>query len=270
MGTALTEAQLRELGRLTKRLYLCFDSDAAGQEATLRGLELAVKHGFDVRVVALPPGQDPADAPDGFEDRLARAESYLVHRVRLELARASDRQEAWLRTRTVLEQAEDSPERHEALRIAGDALDLPRETMSGIAPARGARRPDNGTTPTRLLDAGARLERDVLAATLVHAELRAALAQLGSEHFELELHRRFRDALVAATLQEDDLVALRAELDAVAEREQIDERTGKELLLRLRERKLRRDLTDATTDLARATELQTQLAKVRHALDELV
>jgi DNA primase len=270
MGTALTEAQLRELGRLTKRLYLCFDSDAAGQEATLRGMELAVKHGFDVRVVALPPGQDPADAPDGFEDRLARAESYLVHRVRLELARASDRQEAWLRTRTVLEQAEDSPERHEALRIAGDALDLPRETMSGIAPARGARRPDNGTTPTRLLDAGARLERDVLAATLVHAELRAALAQLGSEHFELELHRRFRDALVAATLQEDDLVALRAELDAVAEREQIDERTGKELLLRLRERKLRRDLTDATTDLARATELQTQLAKVRHALDELV
>src|SRR5205807_6712488 len=38
MGTALTERQLRELGRLTKRLFLCFDSDAAGQEATLRGM----------------------------------------------------------------------------------------------------------------------------------------------------------------------------------------------------------------------------------------
>jgi hypothetical protein len=38
MGTALTEHQLRELGRLTKRLYLCFDADAAGQEATLRGM----------------------------------------------------------------------------------------------------------------------------------------------------------------------------------------------------------------------------------------
>src|SRR5581483_681525 len=45
MGTALTEAQLRELGRLTKRLFLCFDADAAGQEATLRGMELAVKQG---------------------------------------------------------------------------------------------------------------------------------------------------------------------------------------------------------------------------------
>ena len=36
MGTALTERQLRELGRLTKKVYLCFDADAAGQEATLR------------------------------------------------------------------------------------------------------------------------------------------------------------------------------------------------------------------------------------------
>ena len=37
MGTALTERQLEELGRITKKLYLCFDADAAGQEATLRG-----------------------------------------------------------------------------------------------------------------------------------------------------------------------------------------------------------------------------------------
>jgi DNA primase len=34
MGTALTEQQLKELQRLTRRLYLCFDSDAAGETAT--------------------------------------------------------------------------------------------------------------------------------------------------------------------------------------------------------------------------------------------
>src|SRR5205085_4476534 len=56
MGTALTERQLRELGRLTRRIYLCFDADAAGEEATLRGMELAAGQGFDVRVVPLPPG----------------------------------------------------------------------------------------------------------------------------------------------------------------------------------------------------------------------
>ena len=51
MGTALTAQQLRELNRLTKRLFLCFDSDAAGQEATLRGMELAVAQDFDVQIV---------------------------------------------------------------------------------------------------------------------------------------------------------------------------------------------------------------------------
>src|SRR5438034_4424598 len=67
MGTALTERQLKELGRLTRRLFLCFDADAAGEDATLRGMELALAQGFDVRVVTLPRGQDPADAPEGFE-----------------------------------------------------------------------------------------------------------------------------------------------------------------------------------------------------------
>ena len=75
MGTALTERQLKELQRLTRRIYLCFDSDAAGEDATLRGMELATSLGFDVRVVTLPPGQDPADAPAGFENRLAGASS---------------------------------------------------------------------------------------------------------------------------------------------------------------------------------------------------
>src|SRR5581483_7705789 len=58
MGTALTEAQLRELGRLAKRLFLAFDGDEAGEAATLRGMELAVARGFEVNVVALPPLPD--------------------------------------------------------------------------------------------------------------------------------------------------------------------------------------------------------------------
>ena len=41
MGTALTEDQLRMLKRLTRRIVLALDPDAAGQKATLRGLEMA-------------------------------------------------------------------------------------------------------------------------------------------------------------------------------------------------------------------------------------
>jgi DNA primase len=267
MGTALTERQLRELARLLsgKKLYLCFDADAAGQDATLRGMELAVGQGFDVKVVTLPHGQDPADAPEGFEDRLANAESYLLYRVRLELDRSADRQEGFVRAREILAKAEDSPERQEALRMLADRLDLPRETLSGLAPARGGATGASAEAP-RLLDAGERLERDALAACLAHASLVRGLAELTPEHFDVDVNRRFRASLVTGR-DDAELTALRAELDARASREAIDERTGAELLLRLRERKLKRDL--AAADLARTTELQAHLAKVRQALAEL-
>src|SRR5204862_4004308 len=107
MGTALTDRQLKELSRLTHKLWLCFDGDAAGEAATLRGMELAAAQGFDVRVVALPAGTDPADDPERFEERLAGAESYLVYRVRLEIERAPDRQEAFVRVRGALARCED-------------------------------------------------------------------------------------------------------------------------------------------------------------------
>ena len=265
MGTALTERQVRELGRLTRKIYLCFDADAAGQEATLRGMELAAAQGFDVKVVTLPRGQDPADAPEGFEDRLGGAESYLLYRIRLELERAADRQEAWIRVQEVLKRFEDSPQRQDALRLIADRLDLPRETLAGLAPTRGESDAGAPEAP-RLLDAGDRLERDALAACLAHPNLVRGLEELSPEYFDSELNRRFRAALIAGR-DDPELTALKAELDARAAREAIDERTGKELLLRLRERKLRRDLSSA--DLARTTELQAHLANVRQALAEL-
>src|SRR6476659_370804 len=135
MGTALTEAQLRELTRLTKRLFLCFDADAAGPDATVRGMELAVREGFTVRVVALPPGTDPADDPGAFQERLASPVSYPVHRVRLEHAHATDRESAWMAIRTFLNGLPDSTEHLEARRVAADLLDLPPETQSLLAPA---------------------------------------------------------------------------------------------------------------------------------------
>jgi DNA primase len=247
---------------LTKRLFLCFDADAAGQDATLRGMELAVGQGFDVRVVALPKGEDPADAPESFAGRLGSAESYLHYRVRITLERTDDRQEAFVRAREILAPVEDSPERQEALRLLADRLDLPRETLAGLAPARSGR-----ATP-RLLEAGLQRERDLLAAVVRNPSLVPELAALTPEHFDEPLHRRFRDVLVRDAPEDEELVALRAELGARADRDAIDERTGKELLLRIHERLLRRELQGA--DLVRATELQARLAKVHNALAELV
>jgi hypothetical protein len=228
-------------------------------------MELAAVQGFDVEIVTLPSQQDPADAPEGFEERLAGAESYLLYRVRLEIERSADRQEGWIRVQEVLKRFDDSPERQDALRLIADRLDLPRETLAGLAPARRAGGPAAVDAP-RLLDAGDRLERDALAACLAHSSLVRGLAELGAEYFDSEPTRRFRAMLVSGK-DDPELAPLKAELDARAAREAIDERTGRELLLRLRERKLKRDLSGA--DLARTTELQAHLVKVRQALAEL-
>ncbi len=82
MGTALTEPQLRQLQRYTRRLVLALDPDTAGVQATLRGVEVAretleqelapvfdprglvgyeTRLGAEIRVLQLPPGQDPDD-----------------------------------------------------------------------------------------------------------------------------------------------------------------------------------------------------------------
>lgn len=266
MGTALTERQLRELSRLASRLYLCFDADAAGEEATVRGMELAAAQGFDVRVVALPPGLDPAEAAERFEERLGRAESLVRYRVRLEIERAADRQEAFVRVREVLARFEDSPERQEAARLAADRLDLPKETQAGLAP-RVSRR--TGTISPRLLEAGERLERDALAGCVAHPRLVRMLAELGPEHFDSELHRRLHAELVRPQGPDPELAGLRAELDARAAAEGIDEETAEQLLLRLRERQLRRELAAATDDPKRVKALQGKIAKIREAVSEL-
>jgi DNA primase len=265
MGTALTERQLKELGRLTKRVWLCFDGDAAGEAATLRGMELAAAQGLDVRVVALPSGFDPADLAEGFDQRLARAESYLGYRVRLEIERAADRQEAFVRVRDVLSRFDDSPERQDAIRFAADKLDLPKETQAGLAPRLGAS--TTGTVSPRLLDAGERLERDALAGVAAHRSLVRILVELGPEHFDSETYRRVREQLVSESEPQGEIVGLLAELDARATSEGIDERTAEELLLRLRERRLRRELSDA--DPSRTLELQAALEKIVRAMEEI-
>jgi hypothetical protein len=230
-------------------------------------MELAAAQGLEVRVVPLPAGLDPADAVDGFESRLGAAESFVHYRVRLELERAADRQEAFVRTREILGRFEDSPERQEALRLVADRLDLPRDTLAGFAPSGSAARRVETVSP-KLVEAGDRLERSALAGCVAHPELRRILAELGPEHFDAELHRRLRAHLLDGDPAEGDVVVLLAELDARAGEEGIDEETAEQLLLRLRERRLRREL-DAEPDPARAIELQGALQRLHSAFEEL-
>jgi DNA primase len=265
MGTALTERQLRELNRLTKRLFLCFDADAAGQDATLRGMDLADKLGFNVQVVSLPAGTDPTDDPAGFEQRLTTSVSYPVHRVRLLYERARDKSAASAAIQAFLNALPDSPEHQDARRLVTDLLDLPPESQAAFAPSRGRSSAASVISP-RLLDAGKRLERSALAGVAANPKLARYLEELGPEHFDDELHRRARAHLLGQGAQDDELTPLLAELYALGDRDELTEETAEQLLLRLRERRLQRQLNDAKPD--HFLELQKRLSEVRTAIRE--
>lgn len=104
MGTALTEAQLHLLKRFSKRIILALDADAAGEKATLRGLEVArqtldrteeisfdprglLRHEArlqaDLRVTTLPPGMDPDEVvlrdPQEWQQLVDTAKPIVVH-----------------------------------------------------------------------------------------------------------------------------------------------------------------------------------------------
>ncbi len=58
-GTALTPDQIRLIRRLTTNITVLFDGDAAGLRASLRGIDLILEQGMNVRVAAFPEGEDP-------------------------------------------------------------------------------------------------------------------------------------------------------------------------------------------------------------------
>ncbi len=263
MGTALTEPQLKELRRLTRHLFLCFDADAAGEAATIRGMELAVRSGFDVRIVPLPPGQDPADAADGFEARLAESVGYLRHRVELELANRPS-QEAYEHVVSLINEAPEGPETAEVARYASDRLGIPIKIAGGSAVVV-------GEASRKLLGAGDRLERDFLAICAARPDLAERyLSGLDDRHFDNPLHRRLRAYLAGEGDADEELVGLRAELDATVAAEGLDEEVARELVLRLEERLVRRELAELSgEDLARTVELQGVLARIRDALEKV-
>ncbi|RIA10638.1 DNA primase [Flavobacteriaceae bacterium MAR_2010_72] len=58
-GTALTPEQIRLVNRLTKNITVLFDGDAAGMRASIRGIDLILEQGMNVKVCSFPEGEDP-------------------------------------------------------------------------------------------------------------------------------------------------------------------------------------------------------------------
>jgi len=86
-GTAFTQDQARLLKRYGEQVFILFDPDAAGLQATLRGLDLLMEEEMEVKVVSLPPKLDPAEflaqfTPQEFLKYLQNANELLDYRLK--------------------------------------------------------------------------------------------------------------------------------------------------------------------------------------------
>jgi len=80
-GTALTQQHLLKIQRLTNRVIIAYDSDSAGEKASLRAAELALSLGMEVKIASLPKGEDPAsiakENPEQWKNSLKNSEHFL-------------------------------------------------------------------------------------------------------------------------------------------------------------------------------------------------
>ena len=91
LGTAFTAEHCKKLLRYAKRFYFCYDSDEAGQNATIRALSIVREAGADVRVIVVPDGKDPDEfirkhGADAFRGLLGTALQVPEYRLRYVLS----------------------------------------------------------------------------------------------------------------------------------------------------------------------------------------
>jgi DNA primase len=89
-GTAFTETQARTLKRFVDEVVLCFDADVAGQKAAERSLDALLQNDLIIRVVEMPPGEDPdslvrREGKEKFEGRIVAARDFFDYWIEREV-----------------------------------------------------------------------------------------------------------------------------------------------------------------------------------------
>jgi DNA primase len=272
MGTALTDAQVTELRRVCSSVSLAFDADAAGEEASLRGMAIAEGKGLTVRVVALPSGQDPADAVladrDAFGRALDAAAGVLSFRVGRALAAGGTRDEMYARAAVIIGAAPPSVERDEQVRIVADRLNLTEDLAARLTARRPAQPAAAAQEPVKLRRSP--WERDArlfLGMALALPDRgKELLSELDVAYFPDEPLREAAGhmrRLLAGEGENEDAerwAPLMAELNAVAAREAPSESALEELYWKLHlyrtEDELKTLGQNADLELSRQQELQ--------------
>lgn len=151
MGTSLTEEHLKQIGRFSRRLILCFDGDAAGRRAMDRTLRMALPHGFEIRLLELPQGEDPDTwclrmGAEAFRDLLRQAAdwtSFVINRSMdgKDMRSIRDRMEAFKDLSEFIPYLPRTAENREVMVSLAHQLQLPMQEVERVWKRGGAAAP---------------------------------------------------------------------------------------------------------------------------------
>ncbi|MFN2637147.1 MAG: DNA primase [Gemmatimonadaceae bacterium] len=227
MGTALTDAQAAQIRKLTKNVFLLYDSDKAGLQATFRSGDELLRQGVAVRVVTLPEGEDPdtyvrshggpaliaalADAIDVFERKIQILERQGW------LSELQKKRKALDRLLPTIRAASDEIMRDLYLSRASEATGVAREVLmrevrgsslgpwsESVAAEQGPRispavRVRRGDRRARYTERGASAERELVRAMLIaRPRVEGIVERLGTGSFRDPDYRAIYAALIRA------------------------------------------------------------------------
>ena len=228
LGTALTEKQLGLLKRLTNRYALALDPDAAGEEATKRGLQVAREAlgrktvpvpigpgliGFEERleadllVIPMPPGKDPDelihDDPAQWRELVDHAEplvdfSFRVMTQDLDLSTARDKSIAVKRLVPIIQEIGDAVQRAHYTQQLARLVQVPEQTIAQQLAGRSARKTPRAAAPAEAASAPraeSKLEGYCLALALKTPQHLSRIDFLEPEDFAEAEHRALFFAL---------------------------------------------------------------------------
>ncbi len=309
LGTALTDAQAALLRKLTKNVFLLYDSDKAGLKATFRSGDELLKQGVSVRVVTLPEGEDPdtfvrTHGAAGLTARLTDAIDVFDRKIQL-LDRAGwfgelhKKRRALDRLLPTIRATSDELMRDlyvsrasEVTGVAREVLDrelggkaLPPPTGSSqisaprIAPASRIRR---GNLRPRYTERGASAEKELIRALLtVRTRVESIAERLDEDKFRDPHYRSIYRALIAAGSDASiEEVSSHLDEDSIATMEQLmaedafqmdPDRTISDSLAALAARDLDERLAaiDRLVPLADVKEKDTLIAEKREIMRQL-
>jgi DNA primase len=205
LGTALTENQVRLLGRYAKRIIVNFDPDSAGVAATKRSLELLLAEGFKVNILTLPDNLDPDEfiksrGPEGYLKAMKGSQTFLDYIVD-DAIRTNDQTRPAGKVETVnailpyLKLVKDRIERAEQIERIADRLkiesNLIRNEMKKAADTRADRISERAVTTLLAVKPA---ERKLLQLLINNADVRRRMIhQISEEDYErLRTERLFK------------------------------------------------------------------------------